>query len=295
MIKEEYDERVYKINIFDLVSDHYSKTEEDFISYFGRLKEEFSNEIESITSHPDISPENKRALVGRYDGLPQLVIWNNTELFLLLVKSKDEILYKREIDFFKEFVIEKRLFKAKIFNVVQKQEKEKETEGAKPQDATVEDAKHAIEGAVQEDRPLEEKLATSEKKNKKSGDKTFNLTKEDFEEAKREVLKPKEEVKKPKKSRRKRFTKEEIEFLKENKGKMTNEQLAEELGRSIDSVTHKLSRLGIARESYEWTDEKDIFLRENISTLSYRQLAERLGTTISSVRARCKKANIKKQ
>ena len=68
--------------------------------------------------------------------------------------------------------------------------------------------------------------------------------------------KPKEEQKPAKKA----FTQEEIKFLMENKDKFTNEELAEKLGRSVDSVTHKLSRAGIARQSYEWTDDKDKFL-----------------------------------
>ena len=93
---------------------------------------------------------------------------------------------------------------------------------------------------------------------------------------------------------KKRFTQEEIKFLKENKDKLSNEELAKELGRSIDSITHKLSRLGIARESYEWTTIKDKFLKKFITKLSYRQLAEKLGTTVPSVRARCKKLDIRK-
>ena len=72
------------------------------------------------------------------------------------------------------------------------------------------------------------------------------------------------------------------------------EELAEKLERSLDSVTHKLSRLNIGRQSYEWTEEKDYFLSNNISSLAYRELAEKLGTTIPSVRARCKKMDIKK-
>lgn len=226
--KEEY--RIYKVNIFDLVSDHYASTEEGFITFFNQTKEKLAQEIESINSHPDINPINKKALVRRYEAMPQLIVWNDKELFLVWVKSIYDTLSKIEIDFIKEFIIEKRLFKAKIFKVTQKQER-------------------------------------------------IEIVKKE-EEKERLTRKP--------------FTEEEIKFLVENKDKYTNEELAKRLGRSIDSVTHKLSRLGIARESYEWTEEKDNFLKDNIAKFSYRELAEKLGTTIPSVRARCKKLDIKK-
>lgn len=261
MLKEE-DGRVYKVNIFDLLCDHYASSEDGFIDYFGQLKDRFASQIESISRNPDITPANRSALVGRYD-LPQLVVWNDAEFFLVLVKRKDDTTDEKEINFLREFVIEKGLFKAKIFRITQRQD-------AKPIEAKPIEAK-PIEVKPIEVKPIEVKPV--------------------------EEIKPVEEARpveeKPKKTRR-RFTKEEIKFLKENKDKFTNEELAQKLDRSLDSVTHKLSRLGIARESYEWTKEKDDFLKKNISKLSYRELAEKLGTTIPSVRARCKKIKVKK-
>ena len=74
---------------------------------------------------------------------------------------------------------------------------------------------------------------------------------------------------------------------------MTNQEMAQELGRSVDSVTHKLSRRGISRETFEWTKAKENFLKNNLQRLSYKRLAERLGTTVPSVVARCKKLGLK--
>lgn len=239
MAKEEGG-KIYKANIFDLISDHYSNTEENFINFFGQLKEKFAQDIEFLNNHPDMTPINKKALVGIYDPLPQLVVWNDKELFLVMVKSKYDTLNKREMDFFKEFIIEKRLFKAKIFKVTERQEMK--------------------EGRVQITEYRE------------------HVTDKDIIEQ----------------TVRKQFTEEEIRFLEENMDKFTNEELAEKLGRSVDSITHKLSRMGIARESYEWTEEKDNFLKDNITKFSYRELAEKLGTTIPTVRARCKKLDIRK-
>lgn len=241
-------ERIYKINIFDLISDHYSSTDEGFIAFFGQLKEDLAKETQSISNHPDVSSAAKRALTGKYEALPQLVVWNKDELFLVMVKANGQTLSGKEMDFLREFVIQKKIFKARIFRVTKRQKRE---------------------AGMEEARPVEEK-------------------------AERKVEVPAEKVAAAPRPTRKPFTKDEIKFLKENKDKFTNEELARELGRSIDSVTHKLSRLGIARESYQWTEVKDKFLKNNIKRLSYKKLAERLGTTIPSVRAKCKKLNIKK-
>lgn len=93
---------------------------------------------------------------------------------------------------------------------------------------------------------------------------------------------------------RKPFTEEEIKFLKENRDKMTNDQLAEKLERTVDSITHKLSRLGLSREEFHWTVAREKFLKNNFQSASYKKLAEQLGTTIPSVRARSKKLGLKK-
>ncbi len=120
VIKREENKETFKVNIFDLVYDHYALSSEPFVEFFGRLKEEFKDEIESIKIHPDITPEGKKSFIERYDALPQLVVWNDRELFFVLVKTKEEYLEKRDMDFLDEFVVSKKLFKAKIFRVTEK-------------------------------------------------------------------------------------------------------------------------------------------------------------------------------
>ena len=90
----------------------------------------------------------------------------------------------------------------------------------------------------------------------------------------------------------KSITRKEIKFLKETRDRLSNEEIASKLGRTVDSVTHKLSRLGLSRETFEWTATKEKFLKNNFKRLSYRKLAARLGTTVPSVRARCKKLRL---
>ena len=261
---EKKENRVYKLSIFDLIFNHYASTEEGFINYFGRVREMHEETIQSIGAHALMAIADKRALVGRYDGLPQLVVWNDKELFFVSVKSKDEEMSRKEIDFLKEYVLEKALFRVKIFKVIERQKK------AEPAHKPVEKRPEPVEPPPKPVEKPPERIELPPPVDKKE------ITKE------------------VKRSARRPFTQEEISFLTENRDKFTNEKLAEKLERSLDSVTHKLSRLNIGRQSYEWTEEKDDFLSNNISSLTYRELAEKLGTTIPSVRARCKKMDIKK-
>lgn len=296
--------KAYRVSIFDLLSNHYFYTEDAFISYFGQMRDSFEEDINSINAHPEISESNRKALSGRYEGLPQLLAWNERELFLILVKSKDDKLTEKEVGFLKEFVSEKKLLKAKIFRVT-----EKKLMMPSP------------EAHAKEDRPIQSqfdkaaKLFSTRRKSietKSESEKIKSIDKQSLPEDVKpieimpvkpvvsnlepplEIAEVPEAAEEEKKVRRKPFTKDEILFLKENKDKMTNEELAAQLGRSLDSVTHKLSRLNLARESYSWTPEKNEFLRTNLTSLTYKELAEKLGTTIPSVRARCKKLGINK-
>lgn len=262
VLTEEREGRILKTNVFDLITDHYASADEHFVNYVGQLKEEFVDRLEVIGKHPDLTPVGKKALVGKYNNMPQLVVWNKKELFLVMVKSSYQALTREEINFFREFAIENKLFKAKIFKVTQKGEK-------------------AYEEKVAEEKPVAEESDKPGKNEKILMRDALSMSEEDF---KKKITAPK----------RKHFTEEEIRFLIENKDKFTNEELAAKLERSVDSVTHKLSRTGMARQSYEWTNDKDIFLKKNISKLTYRELAEKLGTTVPSIRARCKKIGIKK-
>ncbi|NQT06093.1 MAG: hypothetical protein HQ575_00975 [Candidatus Omnitrophica bacterium] len=247
IIRKNVNDHPYRLNIFDLIFDHYSSTEEAFIKLFGNLKEEFAEDIRLIGNHSDMAHDGKKALIGKTEGLPEFVVYDERELFFVTVKAKGEALKAQEEAFLREFVIEKKLFKARIFRVTERLKK-----------------MYVPPKTDEEKRPLAREV--------------FGIYEKDAE----------------KKIAKKSFTAEEIQFLEENKDAFTNEELAEKLGRTVDSVTHKLSRLGIARETYDWTKDKDKFLRNNISNLTYKEISEKLGTTIPSVRARCRKLDIKK-
>ncbi|MEE8360393.1 MAG: hypothetical protein V3S04_05640, partial [Candidatus Omnitrophota bacterium] len=316
LMTRELEGKAYKINIFELISHHYANTEDEFIDFFGELREKLEGKIESLDHHPQMTLRNKRALIGRYEGLPQLVVWNDRELFLVLVKSKDDKINKREIDFFNEYIIDIGLFKAKIFRVVEKdesksyqpprevksQEKPKIEREARPKERPKTEADKKELPVIELPGPDKEPPALEPPKKVVEPPKV--LPQPPAKEEKSKVIElgePKETRPEPqptpefsKKIKRKPFTKGEIQFMAENRDKMTNEELAGHMGRSLDSVTHKLSRMNLSRESFDWTEEKDDFLRVNLMKLTYRDLGEKLGTTIPSVRARCKKLEIKK-
>jgi len=258
---EEKNDRVHKVSIFDLVCDHYISDEEAYINFFGENKEKFQDEIASLKSNPEFIYENMKQLSANYKDLPQLLAWNDKELFLVYVKSKNSDLTQTQISWLRESVIKNKLFKVKIFKIVEKKTSESPLAPPPPPERP-EPKKEPIIEKFDEENDRRESRAKSRDDSKKA--------------------------------EKKAFTKKEIKFLKKHRDEMNNEELAKELGRSVDSVTHKLSRLGISRDNFEWTKTKENFLKNKFKKLSYKKLAKILGTTIPTVRARARKLKLKK-
>lgn len=101
------------------------------------------------------------------------------------------------------------------------------------------------------------------------------------------------EVVKPLKAKnfnRTEWTKDEMKFLKENYGKMPFAQMAEEMGRSIGSISGKAfwmklstKKGGNAKVRKAWTEEEIKYLKENYGKKSNKQLAKKLGRTFYSI------------
>jgi len=72
----------------------------------------------------------------------------------------------------------------------------------------------------------------------------------------------------------KRWSNEEVEYLKKNIRKRTVEQIAKKLGRSVSSVQNKCTRSGIYKE--RWSDEEKDFLREYAGEKSVSWIARKL-------------------
>lgn len=76
-----------------------------------------------IKNHPDMTPAARKSLVGVYEPLPPLVAWNAKGLFLVAVVSAYEDLSGSQANLLEEFVIKKKIFKARIFRITQREKK----------------------------------------------------------------------------------------------------------------------------------------------------------------------------
>lgn len=95
----------------------------------------------------------------------------------------------------------------------------------------------------------------------------------------------------------KKWTKEEIKFLKERYRESSNYSLAQQLKRSASSVLLKAKALGLTKQASSivpqitakpesvnyWTKEEVKFLKENYRKIPIAKIAEKLGRTVGSV------------
>lgn len=95
-----------------------------------------------------------------------------------------------------------------------------------------------------------------------------------------------------------RWTDAEDEFLRENYEDMTDEELADELGRSAGAIYIRRYENGWTRDKpvkksssddkplnhgQPWDDQDELFLREHFEDLSDKRLGEKLGRTAKAV------------
>ena len=83
----------------------------------------------------------------------------------------------------------------------------------------------------------------------------------------------------------KRFTQEEIEFIKNNKDILNNVEIANKLGRSYGSIAHVLNNYCIKRkESQRKLNSEEIdFIKNNKETMGNKEIGEKLGRTKNSI------------
>lgn len=94
----------------------------------------------------------------------------------------------------------------------------------------------------------------------------------------------------------KRFTDEDIQFLKDNYMTMTHAEMAEKLGRTKGTISTKLSELKlIKRKESPWTDDQVSFLVNNYENMLYSDISKILGRTESNIRAKCFDLNLVKK
>ena len=91
----------------------------------------------------------------------------------------------------------------------------------------------------------------------------------------------------------KRWTKEELHFLK-NKGKdFSLEKLSKKLNRSVNSILKKSSKENISLRLNFWSQKDIIFLKNNLGIIPCKIIASKLNKTISSVYHKASRLNIK--
>lgn len=85
---------------------------------------------------------------------------------------------------------------------------------------------------------------------------------------------------------RKKWSKDEIQFLKDNRGKKTHKEIGKILERSAGSLSGISSILGLTSlrgEFRKWSIEEDVYLKDNYFKLPARKIAQHLKRTRSSI------------
>jgi hypothetical protein len=93
--------------------------------------------------------------------------------------------------------------------------------------------------------------------------------------------------------KRRAWTPEEIEFLKKHYGKMSKENIAERLGRSIHSIAGKAVNLNLTRDKEPtWTEDEVDFMRENWGRLTPEQIGSRLNRSLNAINVKSKRLKL---
>lgn len=91
----------------------------------------------------------------------------------------------------------------------------------------------------------------------------------------------------------KRYSEIEVSFIRENYLRMSNQQLAESIGRTALSVSYRLQVLKLTRPRHNWTKEELKFLKSHASDLSHKEMATALSCSLQSVKAALKNYHVK--
>jgi len=92
-----------------------------------------------------------------------------------------------------------------------------------------------------------------------------------------------------------KWTDWEVEFLRENWGKLKIPEIAKRLGRTRYAVRWKAGTLGLPTLRRDWSPWEMDFLKENYAVLPNMEIAKRLGRSIASVRMMARKLGLRKR
>lgn len=89
-----------------------------------------------------------------------------------------------------------------------------------------------------------------------------------------------------------RWTKDEIEYLRDNYKKLSLKELSVKLDRNTDAIKCKASSLKISVQPRFWTTEEDNYIRENYGKFPAKDIAEKLNRQYHAVRTRASDLNV---
>lgn len=89
-----------------------------------------------------------------------------------------------------------------------------------------------------------------------------------------------------------RWTKDEIIFIKENYENMSRGELAHKLNRTYSAVDSKILELGIKKQGNNWTEKEIEFIKTNHSMMNYSEMAKILNRTKNAVQLKCNRLGL---
>ena len=93
----------------------------------------------------------------------------------------------------------------------------------------------------------------------------------------------------------KAWTANEITFLKNNYERLSHEQIAQHVKRTVYAVRQKLSRIELLKEPHEyWTEEEKQYLKENYPKLTIKELMDALNRSELSIYGEATRLNLTK-
>lgn len=91
----------------------------------------------------------------------------------------------------------------------------------------------------------------------------------------------------------KRFTQDELDFIRENYATIGPSRIASALGRNVDLIKRKAGRLGVRKPAVYWTEQEEVFLRSwykerTGKSLDMTELVKSLGKTRSAIQVKAR-------
>lgn len=88
------------------------------------------------------------------------------------------------------------------------------------------------------------------------------------------------------------YTTQEVDFIKDNYMRLTHQQIADQLGRPVQSINITCSRLGYIKARGPWQDNEIEYLKTHIKTKSLTELSIALKRSVHNVRTQVRALNL---